>query len=60
MLSLAYPYGLVDERVRAAAETAGYLMAVTTRHGKNTGDDDPLSLKRIIVKRKDTLVDLRP
>lgn len=55
---IAYPYGSADERVRRAARKAGYELGLTTRHGKNEPQDDPFALKRLIVKRKDTLWDL--
>ena len=56
--TLSYPYGRHDERVRKAAREIGYRLAVTTRHGKNVPGEDPFQLKRIIIKRKDTLLDL--
>ena len=55
---LAYPYGRTDERVRRASAEAGYRLALTTAWGKNQVTDDPLNLKRIIIKRKDGLWDL--
>jgi peptidoglycan/xylan/chitin deacetylase (PgdA/CDA1 family) len=58
ILALSYPYGRHDERVRQAARDAGYRLAVTIRHGKNTPGEDLFQLKRIIIKRKDTLLDL--
>ncbi|MBU2548901.1 MAG: polysaccharide deacetylase family protein, partial [Proteobacteria bacterium] len=57
--ALAYPYGLADDRVRTAARTAGYRLGLGTCPGKLDLGDDPLDLPRIIVKRRDTLLDLR-
>lgn len=44
---LAYPYGLWDHRVRAAACAAGFDAAFTLEAGTVELDDDPWSLKRI-------------
>jgi peptidoglycan/xylan/chitin deacetylase (PgdA/CDA1 family) len=56
-LAVSYPYGHASEAVRAAAAAAGYRLGFTTDAGKNTPGDDPMALKRIIVKRKDTALD---
>jgi peptidoglycan/xylan/chitin deacetylase (PgdA/CDA1 family) len=56
-VGLAYPYGAADQRVQSAARQAGYRLAFTTRPGFNQADDDSMALKRIIVKRKDDLLD---
>jgi peptidoglycan/xylan/chitin deacetylase (PgdA/CDA1 family) len=44
---LAYPYGYHDERVRSAAEGAGYRGAFTTEPGRNGAGTDPYCLRRI-------------
>jgi peptidoglycan/xylan/chitin deacetylase (PgdA/CDA1 family) len=44
---LAYPYGLHDERVRAAAADAGYEAAFTTEPGRNGAGTDVYCLRRI-------------
>lgn len=44
---LAYPYGLWDHRVRAAARAAGFDAAFTLETGTVELDDDPWSLRRI-------------
>jgi peptidoglycan/xylan/chitin deacetylase (PgdA/CDA1 family) len=44
---LAYPYGIWDARVRAAARRAGYRAAVTLDRGVNTPKTDPWSLRRV-------------
>lgn len=44
--TFSYPYGLVDTRVRDAAETAGYVRAGGSLFGINTADSDPLLLCR--------------
>jgi peptidoglycan/xylan/chitin deacetylase (PgdA/CDA1 family) len=56
-LAVSYPYGHANEAVRAAAAAAGYKLGFTTDAGKNTPEDDPMALKRIIIKRKDTALD---
>jgi peptidoglycan/xylan/chitin deacetylase (PgdA/CDA1 family) len=48
--SLAYPFGYVDRRVRAAAHAAGYTTAVTTRRGWARAGDDPLLVSRNIIE----------
>ena len=58
IIAFSYPYGHNDIRIREAAKNAGYKLGVTIRHGKNKPGDDPWALNRIIVKRKDTLLDL--
>jgi peptidoglycan/xylan/chitin deacetylase (PgdA/CDA1 family) len=45
----AYPYGLWDERVRAAVRAAGYRAAVTLDPGLNRVRADPWALRRINV-----------
>jgi hypothetical protein len=47
---LAYPHGLHDERVRSAAEAAGYQAAFTTDAGRNGAGIDRYCLRRIGVK----------
>jgi len=56
--AVSYPYGRSDRRVRQAARAAGYRLGLTTRWGKNNPADDLLDLKRIIIKRRDTRLDL--
>ena len=56
---MTYPFGHVNERVIDAARAAGYRIGFSTAAGKNTTGDDPLNLKRIIVKRKDNMLDFR-
>jgi peptidoglycan/xylan/chitin deacetylase (PgdA/CDA1 family) len=46
----AYPHGLHDERVRAAAIEAGYGLAFTTEPGRNGAGTDPYCLRRIGLK----------
>lgn len=50
--ALAYPYGDVDERVRAAAASAGYLAAATLGPQKHRAE--PLWWPRVGVYRPDT------
>jgi len=45
----AYPYGMWDERVKAAVRTAGYRGAVTVDPGLNPAGADPWALRRIAI-----------
>jgi peptidoglycan/xylan/chitin deacetylase (PgdA/CDA1 family) len=45
VLSFAYPYGAVDERVRVAVAEAGYQLAFTAEPGTNL-ENDPLLQRR--------------
>lgn len=47
VLSLAYPYGAVDERVKRAALQAGYRCAVATNSGPIHFGRDPLEIRRV-------------
>ena len=47
--TLAYPYGIVDERVIGAARGAGYDAAFTLHYGLVQPGQDPLALPRITV-----------
>ena len=51
---LSYPFGAHDARVRAAAEKAGYPVAVSTDAGLS-GEDPDLALRRVYVLRPDGL-----
>ena len=53
--SLAYPYGLNDDRVVEATRAAGYIAACTTRSGWAIRDEDPLRIRRLSVFDQDTL-----
>jgi peptidoglycan/xylan/chitin deacetylase (PgdA/CDA1 family) len=44
---LAYPFGAYDERVERLARRAGYLLAVTTRHGTVHSARHPFALPRL-------------
>jgi peptidoglycan/xylan/chitin deacetylase (PgdA/CDA1 family) len=50
---LAYPHGLHDEKVRAAAQEAGYAIAFTTEPGRNGAGIDPYCLRRLGIKNWD-------
>jgi len=54
--SFAYPFGGIDQRVRAAVADAGYDTAFTTHPGVNWWSD-PLCLKRAEVCDTDTFLD---
>jgi peptidoglycan/xylan/chitin deacetylase (PgdA/CDA1 family) len=56
VICFSYPYGRVDERVRAAVAKAGYKMAMTTEPGLSYWDD-PLTVKRIGLSERDLLAD---
>jgi len=45
----AYPYGLWDERVKAAVRAAGYRAAVTVEPGLNRAGADPWALRRVSI-----------
>ena len=47
---LCWPYGSCNDAAVALAEDAGYRAIFTTRHGVVRVGDDPLRLKRIVVK----------
>lgn len=47
VVSLAYPYGAVDERVKRAAQVAGYELAVATNSGPIRFGEDPLEIRRV-------------
>jgi peptidoglycan/xylan/chitin deacetylase (PgdA/CDA1 family) len=49
--AVAYPFGDYDDRVRAAAADAGYAIGFTTRRGVNHVRADPLTLRRINIRR---------
>jgi glycosyltransferase involved in cell wall biosynthesis/peptidoglycan/xylan/chitin deacetylase (PgdA/CDA1 family) len=56
-LSFAYPYGLFDDRIRALVNGV-FPLAFTCEEGLNDLGTDPLSLKRTMVQRGDTLLDI--
>jgi peptidoglycan/xylan/chitin deacetylase (PgdA/CDA1 family) len=51
---LAYPFGHLDDRVEAAARTAGYHAAFSTRSGFNRRDVEHFRIRRIDVFGTDT------
>jgi len=53
--SFAYPYGLIDDRVRHAVAAAGYSCACSTRCGSMRHDHDLYAIRRITVFRSDSL-----
>ena len=55
----SYPYGNCNARAAQAVQEAGFLAACTTRPGLLSKQTDPKYVPRIIVKRKDDLLDLR-
>jgi peptidoglycan/xylan/chitin deacetylase (PgdA/CDA1 family)/GT2 family glycosyltransferase len=52
--AFAYPYGIVDERVRAAVGEAGYKLAYTVQPGLNWFGD-PLLLRRVELGEVDSM-----
>lgn len=57
--AFSYPYGKANEKVRWAVREAGFRNACVTHPGDNDESVDPFQLKRIIVKRNDTLLDFK-
>jgi len=55
---LAYPHGRRDDRVRRAAETAGYRAAYTTDPGRNGAGTSPYDLRRVGPKEWDSSLSL--
>ncbi len=53
--ALAYPFGLYDRRVMAAAREAGYRLAFTVNPARISPGDDPLTLNRYMVTSGQTL-----
>jgi len=47
VVSLAYPYGAVDERVKRIAQQAGYECAVATNSGPIRFGRDPFEIRRV-------------
>jgi peptidoglycan/xylan/chitin deacetylase (PgdA/CDA1 family) len=54
-LSLAYPYGVHDERVMESAQRAGYTAAAGTLPGRLRPPTGPLDWSRIVVNHPDSL-----
>jgi len=52
---LTYPYGDVNQRVRDAAQAAGYVMGACSQAGLNYSDRDPLLIKRTEITSHDTV-----
>lgn len=53
---LAYPHGRHDQRVRNAAERAGYAFAYSTAQGRNGAGGDRFALRRVEPKMWDDLL----
>jgi peptidoglycan/xylan/chitin deacetylase (PgdA/CDA1 family) len=51
---IAYPFGHLDERVKAATQAAGYRAGFSTQPGFNRKDVDPFRIRRIDVFGTDT------
>ncbi|MDX7742776.1 polysaccharide deacetylase family protein [Aeromonas dhakensis] len=49
LLSFAYPYGDMDESVKAQAMAAGYRFAVATNSGPRAMHQDPFRIRRIAI-----------
>jgi peptidoglycan/xylan/chitin deacetylase (PgdA/CDA1 family) len=52
--AFSYPWGLVNERARAAVAEAGYTSAVTTESRLRRDGDDALLIPRLTVSELDT------
>jgi peptidoglycan/xylan/chitin deacetylase (PgdA/CDA1 family) len=57
ILHLSYPFGAVNEDVRAAALSAGYRTACCSRRGRAQSGDDRLMLPRIEITGYDSMLD---
>ena len=57
--TMSYPHGAVDERVRDAAQNAGYRLAATSCFAPANFAEDPLRLARIDIWAQDCERDLR-
>ena len=57
--AFSYPYGRENEKIRWAVREAGFQTACVIQPGDNDESVDPFQLKRIIVKRNDTLLDFK-
>jgi peptidoglycan/xylan/chitin deacetylase (PgdA/CDA1 family) len=57
--SFAYPYGggAFDDGIRELVKKAGYTCAVSVKQGKPSPGEDLLSLRRILVRGDDTMLD---
>lgn len=51
---MSYPYGAVNQRVRAAVERCGYTLAATSYFNVNRSGRDPLMLCRAVVLNRDS------
>lgn len=51
----AYPYGLLDNTVRAMTEKAGFITACSTRSGFNNIETDQLTLRRLEIYGDDSV-----
>jgi peptidoglycan/xylan/chitin deacetylase (PgdA/CDA1 family) len=54
---MAYPYGAYNPEVRSLAQEAGYRTACAVRGGLSGTEDDPYTLRRIVVTGRDSLLD---
>jgi peptidoglycan/xylan/chitin deacetylase (PgdA/CDA1 family) len=54
---LAYPWGSYNEVVRGLAESVGYASASTTQIGISMTSDDPMTLRRVPVIGRESLLD---
>lgn len=57
--AFSYPYGKENSHVRWAVRESGFRAACLTQPGDNDEKVDPFQLKRIIVKRNDSLLDFK-
>lgn len=55
---LSYPFGGYNDKAVAAAQEAGFRLAVTTVRGKVKPGDNPLLLKRLYILRTDSLEEM--
>jgi peptidoglycan/xylan/chitin deacetylase (PgdA/CDA1 family) len=58
--SFAYPFGFFTEATRQAVIAAGYTAACAVGYAFSSDDDDVFSLRRMIIRDRDTIVDRLP
>lgn len=59
VITMSYPYGAVDARVRDAAGEAGYVFAACSRFGARFTGEDPLLITRTDIWASDAVATLR-
>lgn len=55
--AVSYPFGHYNEEVMKVTSEAGYSLGIATRHGINVGTDNPMAVKRILIRGYDRWLD---